>query len=213
MSMTIRDSLEWWRRRLGRSIRLPTPPACAHLMNLARADGIPVGALSIVFRPLEAGSGGTYDRASGDLCCCYEASQGEAGQRGVLQTLLMLIASVKCGFPVPRTIGEEWEQIQKAIEEAYALAHGWGQEAVFTEEDLQHLLTQSIQLALCHRAAGSLAGHLSPDVPPLAYHALYPYPGWVESHELFAQALPGPTPQGRPNDSLLHFDTLPPPTP
>ena len=107
MTMTIPEALEWWRKRLGRSILLPTPPVCAHLMHLARAAGIPVGTLSVVSRPLEAGSVGAHDRASGDLWCCYEASRGEVGKLVLLQTLLMLIVSVKRQFPLPTTIAEE----------------------------------------------------------------------------------------------------------
>src|SRR5258707_972781 len=132
MAMTIPQTLQWWYHRLGRSIQFPTiPPACEQMLAQARAAGIPVGKLYIVSRPLAAGSLGTYDRDTGDLCCHYEASLGEKGQREVIQTLLILLAAVKLQAPVPQTIAQEWESMRQAMEEGHALAQQCGYLHVF----------------------------------------------------------------------------------
>lgn len=210
MPMTIPQALQWWFQHLGRSIHFPvTPPACEQIIAQARAAGIPVGRLYVVSRPLAAGSFGTYDRETGDLCCHYEASRGKEGQREVLQRLLILLASVKCQFPVAHTIAQEWECTRQAMEEAHALAAQWGYTDVFSTEDLTRLLAQSVELAYGHQLAGNLAGNCSPWVARTAYSALQAWRSQcpaLDTQERFLEALSGTSPETQANDGVVAFD-------
>lgn len=210
MSLTIPQALQWWQQHLGRSIQFPViPPLCEQVMVHARTTGIPVGTLYIVSRPLSAGSMGTYDRETGDLCCHYEASQGEEGQREVLRTLLVLIASVKLQIPIPHTIAQEWESVRRAIEEGYHLAQQWGYASVFTEVDCTRMLTRSTELAYGHHLAAELAGHRSPWVARTAYTALCARRSEVsalDTQERFTEALAGTSMNPASNDTLVRFD-------
>ena len=210
MSMTIPQALHWWQQHLGHRIHFPVlPPTCTDLMEQARAAGIPVGTLYMVSRPLSAGSLGTYDRDTGDLCCHYEASQGDEGQREVLRTLLVLIASVKLRLPAPQTIAQEWEEVRQAIEEGHRLAQQWGYRSVFTDADVTQMLTRSTELASGHHLAADLAGHRSPWAARMAYTALCAR--WSElpaldTQERFFEALAGTSATPEVNEALVHFD-------
>jgi hypothetical protein len=210
MSLTIPQALHWWQQHLGRSIHFPAiPPTCEQVMARARTAGIPVGTLYIVSRPLSAGSMGTYDRETGDLCCHYEASQGEEGQREVLRTLLILIASIKLQIPVPHTIAQEWEFVRQAIEEGYHLARQWDSPSVFTEADFTRMLTRSAELAYGHHLAADLAGHRSPWVARTAYSALdarRSEMSTLDTPERFIEALAGTSANPASNDALVRFD-------
>lgn len=210
MSMTIPQTLQWWHHRLGRSIQFPViPPACMHVMAQARAAGIPVGTLYIVSRPLSAGMLGNYDRDTGDLCCHYEASRGEEGQREVLQSLLILLAGLKLHAPVAQTIAQEWEAVQQAIEEGHALAQQWGYASLFTTEDLTRLLTRSVELAYGQHLAAELAGNRSPWVARTAYSALDARrreSPTLDTQERFVEALSGTSTDLQANDALVTFD-------
>jgi hypothetical protein len=210
MSFSIPQALHWWQQHLGRSIQFPViPPTCEQVMARARAAGIAVGTLYIVSRPLHAGSLGTYDRETGDLCCHYEASQGEEGQREVLRTLLVLVASVKLQIPVLHTIAQEWESVRQAIEEGYHLARQWGYTSVFTEADFTHMLTRSAELAYGHHLAADLAGYRSPWVARTAYSALDARRSVVptlDTSERFLEALAGTSAHPASNEALVRFD-------
>ena len=210
MPLTIPQALHWWFQNLGRRIHFSvTPPACERLMTQARAAGIPVGRLYIVSRPLSAGNFGTCDRETGDLCCYYEASRGIEGQRELLQRLLILLASLKLGHPMPHTVAQEWENIRQDIEEAYVLAQQWGQTDMFSSNDRTRLLEQATDLATCYRLAGLLAGNLSPWVARTAYAALQDrrcqFPT-LATQEQFLKALSGTGPDGQINDAMVMFD-------
>lgn len=207
MAMSIPQALQWWRHHLGRSIQFPTvPPTCERMLAQARAAGIPVGKLYLVSRPLAAGSLGTYDRDTGDLCCHYEASQGAQGQREVLQVLLILLAGIKLQAPVPQTISQEWEAVRQAIEEGHALAQQWGYADVFSTEDLTNLLTRSVELAYCHQLAANLAGCASPWAAHAAYTALQAKRSHFDTQERFIEALGGTSAETQDNDGIVTFD-------
>ncbi len=210
MSLTIPQALQWWKHYLGRSIQFPVvPPACEQVMAQAREVGIPVGALYIVSRPLSAGGMGTYDRDTGDLCCHYEASQGEEGQREVLRTLFVLIATVKLQVPIPHSIAQEWEAVRRAIEEGYRLAQQWGYLSVFTEADVTRWVARSTELARGHHLAAELAGHRSPWVARTAYSALDARRSelsTLDTPERFVEALAGTGANRVSNDALVRFD-------
>lgn len=210
MSFTIPQALHWWQQHLGHRIHFPViPPTCTDVMERARAAGIPVGTLYIVSRPLSAGSLGTYDRDTGDLCCHYEASQGDEGQREVLRTLLVLIASVKLQVPVPHTIAQEWEAVRQATLEGYDLAQQWGYASVFTKADFTRMLTRSTKLAYEHHLAADLAGYRSPWVARAAYTALWARRNEVsalDTQEHFTQALAGTSANHASNDAMVRFD-------
>ena len=210
MSMTIPQALQWWQHRLGRSIQFPQiPPACTRLMEQARAVGLPVGTLYIVSRPLAAGTFGSYDRDTGDLCCHYEASRGEEGQREVLQTLLILLAGLKLHAPQAQTIAQEWETVRQAIEEGHALAQQWGYASLFTTDDLTRLLARSVELASGHHLAAELAGNRLPWVARNAYAALQALcqdMPELATQEHFAEALQGVSAHTQANDLLVSFD-------
>lgn len=210
MSMTIPQALAFWQHRLGRSIHIPRiPPACARLMDQARAAGIPVGTLYIVSRPLASGTLGSYDWDTGDLCCHYEASRGEEGQREVLQTLLILLAGLKLHAKPAQTIAGEWDAVRQAIEEGYALAQQWGYASLFTTDDLTRLLTRSVELASGHHLAAELAGNRLPWVARNAYAALQMLcQGMPEltTQEHFAEALQGVSAHPQVNDLVVSFD-------
>ncbi|HVU71168.1 MAG TPA: hypothetical protein VHD63_28835 [Ktedonobacteraceae bacterium] len=208
MALSIREVLQRMHQQLGHSIVLPTPPACERIITQARAAGIALGTVYIISRPLEPGSPGSYDRATGDIWCVYDASLGEAGQREVLHTLLMLIAAFQHRFPIPTTIHEEWEQVYQEIEGAYHLAQVWGLGTVLTEEDLQSLLTQAVRLAACYCAAADLAGHRDPALVRHAYTALNArrtlFPALADE-DVFASALAGTSLEDY-NDALVDFE-------
>ena len=169
--MSLVDDLESIRQRLGRSIVLPTPPACYALLEQAKTAGIPVGRLFVLSRSLAAGIRGSYDRRSGDVWCHYDSSD-DKGAREVLQCLLTLIAHVKLQLPPPSTIEEDWEQTRLAHQEARVLASAWDREDLFTVSDLEESLAHDRHLYLCHAAAGELAGNLHPSLARDAYLAL-----------------------------------------
>ena len=208
MVFTIADRTPWWRRHREQSIVLPLPPACARLMTLAQAANIPVGTLTIVACSPEPGQLGSYDPASGDLCCYADPRLGEASLCSVLPTLFILIAHLKLHFPLPQTIEEEWEQFSQSIEEAVALARQWGQPRLFPLDERQQLLRWGIRLALCHLSAGELAGHSAPAIARQAYTALYAHRSRFPSldEDTFFRALAGTSEEERFNDALVDFD-------
>ncbi|GCE15074.1 hypothetical protein [Tengunoibacter tsumagoiensis] len=169
--MSLVDDLESLRQHLGRSIVLPTPPACQALFEQAKAEGIPVGNLFILSRSLAAGVRGSYERRSGDVWCHYD-SRSDEGALDVLQCLLTLIAYVKLSLPPPMTIEEDWHQFRLAHEETWALAKAWKREELFTALDLEAFLAHNSYLYRCHAAAGDLAGNLRPSSARNAYLAL-----------------------------------------
>ncbi len=169
--MTIRDELEQLSLRLGYRVVLPTPPACQHLLDQAKASGIPLGTLFVLSHPLFPEIRGSYDRESGDLWCHYDGAD-EKGAHEVLQCLLTLIAYAKLHLPVPTTIQEDWEQAEHAHREAFALAQAWNRSDLFSAAELESLLAHDQYLLRCHLAAGELAGHLAPSVARNAYLAL-----------------------------------------
>src|SRR5690242_13804753 len=125
--MALVDDLERIRLELGRSIVLPTPPACLELLDQAKAAGIAIRTLFVLSRSLSPGIRGSYDRQTGDLWCHYN-SREEDGARHLLQCLLILIAHVKLAYPSPTTIEQDWEQAQAAHREAFALTRAWRRE-------------------------------------------------------------------------------------
>ncbi len=169
--MSLVDDLESMRHRLGRSIVLPTPPACQDLLEQAKASGIPVGRLFVLSRSLLSGVHASYDRQSGDMWCHYD-SRDDEGARDVLHCILTLIAHVKLQLPPPTTIEEDWDQASLAHREASALASAWDREDLFTDADLEASLAYDRHLYRCHAAAGELAGNLHPSLARNAYLAL-----------------------------------------
>ncbi|HEU5377145.1 MAG TPA: hypothetical protein VFV38_17070 [Ktedonobacteraceae bacterium] len=210
MPMTIPQALQWWQQRLGRSVQFPAiPPTCQQILAQARAAGLRVGTLSLVSCPLAVGCPGTYDRETGDLCCHYDASLGEQGQREVLQSLLVLLASSRLEAPPPQTIAQEWEAVRQAIADGYALAHQWGYASVFPEADVTRLLTRCTEAAYGHHLAAELAGNRLPWVARTAYTALSAQrmqSPLLDTTERFLQALGGTSPDPQANDALLGFD-------
>ncbi|BCL83636.1 hypothetical protein ccbrp13_61010 [Ktedonobacteria bacterium brp13] len=169
--MSLVDDLDHIRQRLGRSIVLPTPPACQDLLDQAKAAGIPVGTLFVLSRSLAPGVCGGYDRRTGDAWCHYDGGD-EEGARDVLQCVLTLIAHAKLHFPPPTTIEEDWEHVRLAHREAASLAQAWDREDLFSASDLDAFLSEDAHLYNCHVAAGELAGNLAPDIARDTYHAL-----------------------------------------
>ena len=204
--MDIPQRLEIIRLTHGSNIHLPTPPACAALIERARADGILLGRLYVLSCPLTPGVRGSYDRTSGDLWCHFYAGD-QRGDRPVLQCLLTLIAHAKLCQPVPETIEQDWQQEQAAWEAAIALASAWGMEDVFPEADLSEREREAEHLLVCHQAAGELAGNLDPFIARAAYHALADIRherGWND--EQFEAALYGYSEQDEENAAVLAFD-------
>jgi hypothetical protein len=205
--MTFFDDLEYIRRRSGRSIVLPTPPACLALVKAAKAAGIPIGTLFILSRALSPAIRGSYDRKTGDLWCHFDGSEKD-GAREVLQCLLTLIAHVKLQHPPPVTIEQDWDQARSAHREAFALAQAWGREDLFTQEDLTQFLADDTYHYRMHSAAGMLAGNLDPSLARSAYLALLDVQARYQwSNAQFEAALSGEMEdEEEENTAVLDFD-------
>ena len=204
--MDIPRTLEIIRLTQGRNILLPTPPACATLMERARAEGIFVGRLFVLSRALVPGVRGSYDRISGEMWCHYYGGDPR-GERSILQCLLTLIAHAKLLQPVPETIEQAWQQEQAAWEAAVALAREWGMEDVFPAADLFAREREAEHLLAWHQASGELAGNLDPLIAREAYHALDDVRhehGWAD--EQFEAALFGYSEHDEDNAAVLAFD-------
>lgn len=204
--MRIQEQLEIIRITRGTNILLPTPPACAVLMQRAQAEGIFVGQLFVLSCSLLPGIKGSYDRTSGDMWCHYYADDPE-GNHTVLRCLLTLLAHAKLRQPVPETIEQDWQQEQMAWEAAIAMARVWDMEDLFPESVLSAREREAERLLTFHQAAGELAGNLDPFVARAAYHALADIRlerDW--SDEQFEAALYGYSEHDEDNAAVLAFD-------
>jgi hypothetical protein len=206
MSSLLSD-VEWLRWQDAGRIQLPTPPACQRLLEQARKEGIAVGTLYVLSQPLIAHIAGTYDWRTGDLWCHYDAALGEAGQRDLLQGVLVLLAGIKLRCVVPQTIEQDWEQIRHASQEAFVLAERWGMQELFPEEENRRRLSRTTQDLLEHLAAAELAGHASPQIARLAHCAIVQHcrelVGWNAAQ--FPEALQGISPDEQANLAVLGF--------
>lgn len=188
---------------------LPLPPLCTQVLEQARAAGMAFGSVTLVSSPLEPGCMGFYDRASGNLWCPYDASQGEQGQRMAAQTLLILLLLIAERGIVPQTSAQEWEQVLRATEHASLLAQQWGLAALFTEQEVRALLSQGTRLALWQHAAGELVGHRAPHVARQAARAAQERRSQfaaLREEESFTQALLGTSANEPGIDLLVDMD-------
>lgn len=204
--MNIRDRIEIEQHMLRRPLILPTPPACSKLLEHARSAGLKIGTVFILSHRLNPGSFGGYERASGDIWCHYGAAKVE-GDRLLLQSLLWILAHMKCDLSAPTTIEEDWQQDREAWQMAFQLAMKWNMPELLLQQELDERLAESEQLHDWYEEAGNLAGCLRPAIARAAYQALVDIrrqQGWDEKQ--FEAALGGYSEHPEDNAAVLAFD-------
>ena len=193
-------------RIFGSRIVLSMPPACAELIARARSEGIRVGKVFILSRPLCAGLQASCDRQTGDMWCWYDATS-EQGTRETLQHLLFLIALMSLHFSLPFTIEDDWAQMDAMYDRAFWLAQQWGYQDLFSNEERDLLVAENEDLCRCHNAICSLIGMRSPHLARTIYQELLPVQQQFSlTTQEFAEALEGKSVYEHANDLVLDVD-------
>src|SRR5579871_905266 len=85
--MTLDQQLEVERLMYGRDRRVPAPQLLRELWNRGRAAGYHLGTLYVLDAPLAAGTGGSYDRATGNIWVLHDPEHPERAAARLLHEL------------------------------------------------------------------------------------------------------------------------------
>jgi hypothetical protein len=187
-------------------IVLPTPSVCRQLLQHAKENGIAVGELFVVSRRMSVGYRGGYERATGNIWCHYDANEPN-GDGMLLQTLLILLASMQLQLPEPSTIAQDWENERIVWRFAQELALRWECPELLSPKELEERLSSLEQLSIWHMAVGELVGSRNPLHARAAYDALRDIRrrmAWDD--HAFTEALFGTSAREEDNAVVLTFD-------
>jgi hypothetical protein len=152
----------------GTEIRCPTPPLLAELWERGRAQGLHLGTLYVLNRPLYPGRRATYHHDTGDVWVWLDSRDPQRAAADLLHEFAHAYRHNRH----PATIGAYCRDEAATQRLAQRLARRWGIPHLFPDQVLHEYLAfmqrQRVELPL----AGDLAGDHSLCVAQAAFDAL-----------------------------------------